>query len=125
MPTSGVHPLWFRGDTFACGRGGGGSQFGRGDRHCGTLGIYVRYFVMYIVQYIGTNPAESSDKDQLLTSRPEMIIVARYEDKPKENRDGILEQHFQSKFLGINWSLLRLEFLSGFLPSFFSTKCYS
>ncbi len=28
-------------DTLACGRGGGGSQFRRGDRHCGTLGIYV------------------------------------------------------------------------------------
>ncbi len=26
----------------ACGRGVGGSQFGRGDRHCGTLGIYVQ-----------------------------------------------------------------------------------
>jgi hypothetical protein len=29
------------GDTFAWGRGGGVSQSGRGDRHCGTLGIYV------------------------------------------------------------------------------------
>ncbi len=29
------------GDTLACGKGGGGSQFGRGDRHYGTLGIYV------------------------------------------------------------------------------------
>jgi hypothetical protein len=27
--------------TLACGRGGGGSQFQRGDRHCGTLGIHV------------------------------------------------------------------------------------
>ncbi len=33
------------GYTLARGRGGGGSQFGRGDRHCGTLGIYVQYFV--------------------------------------------------------------------------------
>jgi hypothetical protein len=41
-------------------------------------------------------------------------------------RDGILERHFYSRFLGINSSLLRLEFLSSFLPSFFlSTKCYS
>jgi hypothetical protein len=40
--------------------------------------------------------------------------------------DGILYQHFQSRFLGINSSLFKLEFLSGFLPSFFrSTKCYS
>jgi hypothetical protein len=32
-------PLWFRGgDTLACEREGGGVQFGRGDRHCGTLG---------------------------------------------------------------------------------------
>jgi hypothetical protein len=30
-----------KGDTLACGRGGGGSQLGRGDRHCGTLGTYV------------------------------------------------------------------------------------
>ncbi len=30
------------GYTLACGRGGGGgSQFRRGDRHCGTLGLYV------------------------------------------------------------------------------------
>ncbi len=38
-------PLWFRGggDTLACGRGGGRDpiQIGRGDRLCGTLGIYV------------------------------------------------------------------------------------
>ncbi len=27
--------------TLACGRGGGGSQFRGGDRHCGILGIYV------------------------------------------------------------------------------------
>ncbi len=34
-------PLWFwGGDTLACGKGGE-SQFGRGDRHCGTPGIYV------------------------------------------------------------------------------------
>ncbi len=33
---------------------------------------------------------------------------------------------FLSRFLGINSSLFRLEFLSGFLPSFFrSTKCSS
>ncbi len=33
-------PLCFRGgDTHACGIGG--SQFGRDDRHCGNLGIYV------------------------------------------------------------------------------------
>ncbi len=39
-------------------------------------------------------------------------------------RDGILERHFYKRFLGINSSLVRLEFLSGFLPSFFhSTKC--
>jgi hypothetical protein len=33
-------PFGSGGDTFACGRGGG-SQFGRGERHCGTLGINV------------------------------------------------------------------------------------
>jgi hypothetical protein len=34
-------------------------------------------------------------------------------------RDGILERHFLWKFLGINSSFLRLEFLSGcFLPLF-------
>jgi hypothetical protein len=40
-----VFPLPFVGGglegTLACGRGGGGSQFRRGDRHCGILGIYV------------------------------------------------------------------------------------
>jgi hypothetical protein len=31
-------PIWFLGGgTLPCGRGGGGSQFGRRDRHCGTL----------------------------------------------------------------------------------------
>ncbi len=32
------HPLVY---TLLCGRGGGRSQFGRGDGHSGTLGIYV------------------------------------------------------------------------------------
>jgi hypothetical protein len=32
-------PLGSKGDTLAMGRGGGGSQFGRRDRHSGTLGI--------------------------------------------------------------------------------------
>jgi hypothetical protein len=32
------------GDTFLCGRGGGGSQLGHGDRDSGTLGIYVLQF---------------------------------------------------------------------------------
>jgi hypothetical protein len=36
-----------------------------------------------------------------------------------ENGDGILERHFQSRFLGINSSIIRLEVLSDFLPSFF------
>jgi hypothetical protein len=34
-------PLVLGGDTLACGRGGEGSQFGRGDRHCGTSGKHV------------------------------------------------------------------------------------
>jgi hypothetical protein len=36
-------PVWFRGGgTHSLGgEGVGGSHFGRGDRHCGTLGIYV------------------------------------------------------------------------------------
>ncbi len=37
-------------------------------------------------------------------------------------RDGILEQHFLSRFLGIILGLLRLDFLPSFL---LSTKCYS
>ncbi len=46
--------------------------------------------------------------------------------RPSQSRDGILEQHFYSRFLGINMGLLRLEFLSGILPSFFfSLRCYS
>ncbi len=48
------------------------------------------------------------------------------EQEMPETRDGILERHFQSKFICIISSLLRLEFLSGFLPAYFySTKCYS
>jgi hypothetical protein len=35
--------------------------------------------------------------------------------------NGILYQHFLSRFLSINSSLLRLEFLFGFLTSFFCT----
>ena len=35
----GCPPLWKGGDTLVCMRGGG-SQFGREDRHCGTLGIW-------------------------------------------------------------------------------------
>jgi len=33
-----------------------------------------------------------------------------------EARNGILEWHFLSSFLGVNSSLLRLEVMSGFLP---------
>jgi hypothetical protein len=36
--------------------------------------------------------------------------MARYEDKNKENRDEVLEQHYYSRFLGINADFLRLEF---------------
>jgi hypothetical protein len=36
------------GDTLACGKGGGGSQFGRGDRHYGTLSIYVLCGAAYV-----------------------------------------------------------------------------
>ncbi len=36
------HPNWDSPPRqIACRRGGGESQFGRGDRHCGSLGIYV------------------------------------------------------------------------------------
>ena len=34
-------PFGSGGDTLACGKGVERSQFQRGDRHCGTLGIYV------------------------------------------------------------------------------------
>jgi hypothetical protein len=34
-------------------------------------------------------------------------------------REGILERHFYSGFLGINLSLLRLEFFLVFCPNFF------
>jgi hypothetical protein len=33
-------------DTLARGRGGGGSQFGAGDRHCGILGIQYMFCVV-------------------------------------------------------------------------------
>jgi hypothetical protein len=47
-------------------------------------------------------------------------IAALFTPQTREyiDRDGFLERHFCSMFLGINSSLLRLEFLSGFLPSF-------
>ena len=48
-------PIWFRGGTHSlAGERVGGSQFGRGDRHCGTLGIYVLKFGRS-VRYIGTS----------------------------------------------------------------------
>jgi hypothetical protein len=42
-PAGGLCPLFDSGgrDTLSCGTGGGGSPSGRGDRHCGILGIYV------------------------------------------------------------------------------------
>ncbi len=49
-----VPPQWFRGEgTLACGRGegAGGSQFQRGDRHSGTLGIYV-FFKLFITKQV-------------------------------------------------------------------------
>ncbi len=57
-------------------------------------------------------------------SLPPKTCLYVEEDNPKVSWDGILERHFLSRFLGMNSSLLRLEFSSGFLPSFFrSTKC--
>ncbi len=42
---------WFWGGTHSlAGDGVGGSLFGRGYRHCGTLGIYCMYFVVYVIQ---------------------------------------------------------------------------
>ncbi len=38
-PQASVSPHWFGGDMLG-GDGVGGSQFGRGDSHCGTLGTY-------------------------------------------------------------------------------------
>jgi hypothetical protein len=40
-PAAECVPHLVQGVQFACRRGLGGSQFRRGDRHCGTLGIYV------------------------------------------------------------------------------------
>jgi hypothetical protein len=34
-------PFWFRGAHLLTGEGAKESRFGRGDRHCGTLGLYV------------------------------------------------------------------------------------
>jgi hypothetical protein len=36
-PAGELPPFWL--DTLACGRVGGGPQFRRGDKHCGTLGM--------------------------------------------------------------------------------------
>jgi hypothetical protein len=49
-----------------------------------------------------------------------------YFEHPPPLKMEFLNANFTRKFLRINSSLLRLEFLSGFLPSFFlSTRCYS
>ncbi len=40
---------WFGGGTLARGRGGGGSQFGRGDRQCGNL--CNMYFVVHDIEF--------------------------------------------------------------------------
>ncbi len=47
-------PLWFRGGTLACGRGDGGSQFGRGDRNCVTLDINVLCGTVCVPQVLET-----------------------------------------------------------------------
>ncbi len=54
-------------DTLACGRGGGGSQFGRGDRHCGTLGIYCMYFVREFIplDYFRRTPCTVTIKNSI------------------------------------------------------------
>jgi hypothetical protein len=56
-------PFGSAGDTLACGRGDGGSQFGRGDRHCGTLGICTLCMDVSftLLDYIG-NPKYSTKK---------------------------------------------------------------
>jgi hypothetical protein len=60
-------PLWLRaGDTLADGRGCGGSQFGRGDRHCGTLGIYV-YVLCGTMSSIEIDTIEYQQKEKIET----------------------------------------------------------
>ncbi len=62
-----------------------------------------------------SQPGMDSDSSE---SSEHLQVNLIYRSRPYLFRDGILERHFLSRFLGINSKLLRLKFLSGFLPSF-------
>jgi len=66
------HPL-VPGGTLACGRGGVRSQFGRGDRHCGTLGIYV-YFVVQTIEKSMYLLSMCTTQRGLNTKRPKIVF---------------------------------------------------
>ncbi len=52
-PQASVSTRLVVGGTHSLGNRGGGSQFGRGDRHCGTL-VWVRYFCCkYLCRFAG------------------------------------------------------------------------
>ncbi len=86
-------PLWIQWEeeTLACGRGGGGSQFGRRDRHSGTLGIDNPPTVeVHGVQYTAcrgnddAKPPSEIDEGLTLAQRPSLncfstVILYRME----------------------------------------------
>ncbi len=88
--------------------------------HCFYLfrQFHICHYFQYFGQYIGIFRGKSSFGSKWIQNR---IRLGR-------PWDGILERHYYSRFLGINSSfpLLRLVFLSGFLPSICPFyRCYS
>ncbi len=62
------------GDIFACGRGGGESQSGRGNRHCVTLGMYFELkSLSYIVNVIHHRKSFSLFRNSISLPRVEVF----------------------------------------------------
>ncbi len=111
---------------------------GYGITHVGRVGCNFKRCVGYLVilhekglQILrqglpgGAQPAlVARHSGQILPTGIDVNLTKRRICK-KTPSDGILKWYFRSRFLGINSSLIKLEFLSGFQPSFFlSTQCY-
>ncbi len=67
--------------ALTCGKGGGGSQFGREDRHCGALQKYM-YFVMlpdyaFIISEMFTQIAKSQDDSRGMSQIQGILVFKK------------------------------------------------
>ncbi len=124
-------PFGSRGDTLACGRGGRcGSEIGRGDRHCGTLGIQYMYGTSWCTYSIRDKPSwkfvgHTEKRITCLHSCRKWSLLQDMRTKLKRTEMEFLCGIFNRGF----WAFTRVfsdsSFCLVFYLHFFSSKCYS